>query len=349
MRGMSGVTEIFGSFSHFVFSIIIFHNDSLSLSLFFHSLLHFFQLKRFPTHLSPGQTRGLCVLGECWECWESAGSRESTKPANTMLARDIGGSILLYFGATLASAAGIGGGGLNLPILVVIFGFGFSKAAVLSLWTVLGNILAQFSLNYNARHPEKLSRPLIYWDVVLVLLPAQLGGASIGVLLSDVFPQTCLVILAMIILLYAGIKTLFKGIDKWKKETLKLSEKQVITTPLVESDSSKTDDVELLIQQELDGRLSELIQHTPLEVPWAEIRALVGLWIVNASLLIGMNQFGDCSLEKYLFLGATYPVLISFCVGGFYYVSNHQKQFPATVLPSDLNWAEVGFSVSVTL
>jgi hypothetical protein len=33
-----------------------------------------------------------------------------------MLAQDIGGSILLYISTSLASAAGIGGGGLNVPV-----------------------------------------------------------------------------------------------------------------------------------------------------------------------------------------------------------------------------------------
>jgi hypothetical protein len=263
-----------------------------------------------------------------------------------MSTEEIAGSVVLFLASTLASAAGIGGGGLNLPILIVIFGFGFSKGAVLSLWTVFGNIVAQFALNYNARHPEKMSRPLIYWDVVVVLLPAQLGGASIGVLLSDVCPKTVLIILALVILLYADTKTLLKGIDKWKKETLHLkmgASVASIEAPLLDASThtDATEDIDILIQQELDQRVSELIHHTPLEVPWIEIKALCALWMINAALLVGMNQYGDCSLEKYLFLGATYPVLLSFCIGGFKYVSNYQKEFPKSVLPSDLVWAEV--------
>jgi hypothetical protein len=259
------------------------------------------------------------------------------------LVTDIVGSIVLFLASTLASAAGIGGGGLNVPILIVIFGFGFSKAAVLSLWTVLGNIIAQFLLNYNARHPEKMSRPLIYWDVVVVLLPAQLGGASIGVLLSDVCPKTILVLLALIILCFADVKTLVKGLDKWKTETIHLKAEASLEAPLLDGSThtEKTEDIDILIQQELDERVSEIIQHTPLEVPWDEIKALCVLWIINAALLIGMNQYGDCSLEKYLFLGATYPVLLIFCVGGFKYVSSHQENNPKSVLPSDLVWADV--------
>jgi hypothetical protein len=267
-----------------------------------------------------------------------------------MSATDVAGSVVLFLASTLASAAGIGGGGLNVPILIVVFGFGFTKAAVLSLWTVFGNILAQFSLNYNARHPELMSRPLIYWDVVVVLLPAQLGGASIGVLLSDVCPKTVLILLAMVILLYADTKTLLKGIDKWNKETLHLKLEASLESPLLDKSThtEATEDIDIMIQQELDERVSELIQHTPLEVPWIQIKALCALWMINAALLVGMNQYGDCSLEKYLFLAATYPVLLSFCIGGFKYVSSHQEKFPKSVLASDLVWAQVAAPLPVS-
>jgi hypothetical protein len=179
---------------------------------------------------------------------------------------------------------------------------------------------------------------------VVVLLPAQLGGASIGVLLSDVCPKTVLILLAMVILLYADTKTLLKGIDKWKKETLHLK------SPLLDQSSQieVTQDIDIMIQQELDERVSELIQHTPLEVPWIQIKALCALWMINAALLVGMNQYGDCSLEKYLFLAATYPVLLSFCIGGFKYVSSHQEKFPKSVLASDLVWAQVAAPLPVS-
>ena len=59
-------------------------------------------------------------------------------------------------------------GGLNVPILMVVFGFEFSEAAALSLCSVLGNVCMQLIINRNACHPLDPTRPLAYFDVVLV-------------------------------------------------------------------------------------------------------------------------------------------------------------------------------------
>lgn len=64
-----------------------------------------------------------------------------------------------------------------------------------------------------------MRRPLIYWDVVLVLLPAQLAGSNIGVLLSQILPETILIILALLVTIYALVKTYKKGISYYNKES----------------------------------------------------------------------------------------------------------------------------------
>ena len=58
------------------------------------------------------------------------------------------------------------------------------EAVWLSNTAVLGNGLAQFAVNWRARHPSCASRPMIDWDAVLMLLPAQLGGGYIGVIVQ---------------------------------------------------------------------------------------------------------------------------------------------------------------------
>jgi len=64
-----------------------------------------------------------------------------------------------------------------------------------------------------------MRRPLIYWDVVLVLLPAQLAGSNIGVLLSQILPETILIVLALLVTIYALVKTYKKGINYYNKES----------------------------------------------------------------------------------------------------------------------------------
>ena len=84
-----------------------------------------------------------------------------------LLLNSIVGSLALFLGSTLASAAGIGGGGLALPILITIFNFPFDKSVVLSLYAVWGNTLLQILFNFSLRHPQNVTRPLIYWDAIL--------------------------------------------------------------------------------------------------------------------------------------------------------------------------------------
>lgn len=257
-----------------------------------------------------------------------------------LIANALLGSIILFFGLVLAASAGIGGGGITLPILIVIFGFDFKHSVVLSLCAVLGNIVSQFGLNFSARHPENLSRPLIYWEAVVILLPAQLAGSSIGVLLSEMAPNTLLEILAMAILLFAAIKTLRKGLVRYKQESLGNNESNkieslspdftpsLIAEPLLDEEGSGinsrsmsvNDEYRVLALQSLDRSTRNSVKHSPALYPWSIIIILVGLWVANASLLVSMTEFGKCTWEYFLLLLATFPLLMSVCISGFSYV-----------------------------
>lgn len=119
--------------------------------------------------------------------------------------------VIIFIAGTLSAAGGIGGGGVIVPILLVVGKFSFQKASVLSLCCVLGNHVAQSSINWSRHHPLIKQRPLIYWDAILVLLPPILGGSNIGVIISKISPDTVLEIIAMIVLLYAIFKTTKKA------------------------------------------------------------------------------------------------------------------------------------------
>lgn len=131
----------------------------------------------------------------------------------------IGGTLLLLACCIFSSAGGIGGGGLNVPVLLVVFGYDYKVAVALSLCAVLGNNISQCIINWRKSHPHMKKRPLIYWEAVLVLLPAQLGGSNIGAILGKLLPDAALLILAIVVLMYAIIKTGKKGRKLWRKES----------------------------------------------------------------------------------------------------------------------------------
>lgn len=126
--------------------------------------------------------------------------------------------ITLYLCGSIASAGGIGGGGVNVPLLLVMGGYEYHEAVVFSLCTVLGNHLAQSTINWPVSHPYVKQRPLIYWDLILFLLPAQLGGSNLGVVISKAPPDILMLICAFFVLILAIAKTYHKGMMYYREE-----------------------------------------------------------------------------------------------------------------------------------
>lgn len=128
-------------------------------------------------------------------------------------------TLLAVFACGLvASAGGIGGGGVIVPILLILTDYSFHKCTVLSLCAVFGSYVAQSFLNWSKSHPFIPRRPLINWDLVLILLPAQLGGSHVGVLLAKASPDTILLSIALLIMIFVVYKTSWKAIKLWRQE-----------------------------------------------------------------------------------------------------------------------------------
>jgi uncharacterized membrane protein YfcA len=155
--------------------------------------------------------------------------------------QDIINSIVIFCCNIIASAAGLGGGGLNLPLFLVLFKFEYSKSVVLSLCAVFGNITAQILINFRRRHPLNTSRHLIYWDVLLTMLPAQISGANLGVIAASILPPTVLLYAAMTVLTYATIRTFIKGRSYWLAESAMKSKSTLTIINLLREESGETE------------------------------------------------------------------------------------------------------------
>ncbi len=81
----------------------------------------------------------------------------------------------LFIASILSSSAGIGGGSINVAILLVIGHLPLETSIILSFCALCGNLISQVAINTFKSHPYNSARPLIYWELILVLLPAQLG------------------------------------------------------------------------------------------------------------------------------------------------------------------------------
>mmetsp|Transcript_64077 Transcript_64077/g.75862 ORF Transcript_64077/g.75862 Transcript_64077/m.75862 type:complete len:525 (+) Transcript_64077:2-1576(+) len=121
-------------------------------------------------------------------------------------------------GLMVAAGGGIGGGGILVPIYILVMRFSPKHAIPLSNVTVFGGAVANTLLNISRRHPLT-DRPLIDWDLMLVMEPLTIAGALMGAFLNKLLPETLLMVLLVILLSFTGYKTLTKAIKMYKKET----------------------------------------------------------------------------------------------------------------------------------
>lgn len=104
-----------------------------------------------------------------------------------MLPRDVTFFLVIFVVSFLAGAPGIGGGGINVPLLMMLNRFTIKEAVPISHIAVMGNALSQLLFNTRLRHPSMAQRPLIHYEMAAILLPAMLGGNSLGIVVSKAF------------------------------------------------------------------------------------------------------------------------------------------------------------------
>lgn len=87
--------------------------------------------------------------------------------------RYIIGYIVSAMALTLGASGGIGGGGIVVPVCLLVMGLGPKAAMGVGSVTILGGSLSSTILNTHRRHPLA-DRPLIDWDLILVMQPVVL-------------------------------------------------------------------------------------------------------------------------------------------------------------------------------
>lgn len=118
--------------------------------------------------------------------------------------------MLSSLGGTLGSTGGIGGGGIVVPIYIIVIGLPPHNAIPLGSVTVLGGSLAGLLLNLRRRHPLA-DRPVIDWDLILMMEPLVLVGALLGTILHRVVSEKILSVLLVLLLSVVAHTTLAKA------------------------------------------------------------------------------------------------------------------------------------------
>jgi len=142
---------------------------------------------------------------------------QSHKNLHPLNASDIAGFILAAVGLLTAAGGGVGGGGILVPIYTLVLHFTPKHAIPLANVSVFGGSVANVLLNLKKRHPD-VDRPLVDWNLILMMEPLTIAGALVGATLNKVLPDWLIVIMLVIVLSITADRTLKKGKKMYQKE-----------------------------------------------------------------------------------------------------------------------------------
>ena len=168
---------------------------------------------------------------------------------------DVLGFICATLGLMVAAGGGIGGGGILVPILILVMGFSPKHAIPLSNVTVFGGAVANTLLNINKRHPL-VDRPMVDWNLILVMEPLTIAGALCGAFLNKLLSETLLVVMLVALLSFTAYNTLRKAFKMYALETASIRTQQLLSQAEEQEEYEQEAQAELLSDIELPERSS---------------------------------------------------------------------------------------------
>lgn len=84
-------------------------------------------------------------------------------------------------------------------------------------------------MNVPKRHPSA-DRPLVDWDLILIMEPLTIGGALAGSFLNKILPEWLLVICLVLLLTYTAQSTLKKGLRVYQIESQAMAQARYVSS-----------------------------------------------------------------------------------------------------------------------
>jgi uncharacterized membrane protein YfcA len=165
-------------------------------------------------------------------------------------------------------------------------------------------------MNLSKRHPHT-DRPLIDWNLIMVMEPLTVGGAVCGTFLSKVLPDLVLTIMLVVLLALTAHRTLTKGIGQFKKEAAEFKESQ--RSALAKAVDEVDDEEESSASQALLEKEESDVKKSPMDI---ETQAAEDYEALELSSIL--EQEKGTPLDKVLLLVVMFAVLITlnFLKGG---------------------------------
>ncbi|CAL5375796.1 unnamed protein product [Camellia sinensis] len=223
------------------------------------------------------------------------------------------GTVVGFFGAAFGSVGGVGGGGIFVPMLTLIIGFDAKSSAAMSKCMIAGAAAASVFFNLKLRHPT-LDLPIIDYDLALLFQPMLVLGISIGVAFNVIFADWMVTVLLIILFLGTSIKTFFKGLETWKKETI--IKKDAARLSASNDGGSEEAEYKPLPGGPSNGTQMESNESKAPEVSiiqniyWKELGILFAVWAIILALQIGKNYTTSCSAAYWVLNLLQIPVAV---------------------------------------
>ena len=140
-----------------------------------------------PAPPAPAAGHSMHSVGTAPHAGSEAADPHALPPLLPLTPRTVATLVAAAAVAALAAGGGIGGGGVLVPLYLLLLRAGPRDAVALSNLTILGGALASFVRNAPRRHPTR-DRPLVDWDIMLMMEPATVVGAVAGSYINRAAP-----------------------------------------------------------------------------------------------------------------------------------------------------------------
>lgn len=127
------------------------------------------------------------------------------------------GLVVMIVVSSIANAGGVGGSSMTISLMLLMHKFNPHACVALTQVFIFAGTCTATLLKIKDRHPTR-DRPLIYYDVLMVIVSPILIGVSIGVLLNPAFPGWLILTLLTLIVIVLVWDVLKRSFTLYKKE-----------------------------------------------------------------------------------------------------------------------------------
>lgn len=216
-------------------------------------------------------------------------------------------TVIGFLGSAFGTVGGVGGGGIFVPMLTLVVGFDAKSAAALSKCMIMGASASSVWYNLRVAHPSK-EVPIIDYNLALLFQPMLMLGITIGVELSVVFPFWLITILIIILFIGTSSRSMFKGVQMWKKETL-------LKMEMRKQEEAKSNQEVVGIDATCEPLLhrpeKSMLEALRFNIRWKGISVLMVVWFSFLLLQILKNNSETCSLFYWVVNILQFPVALS--------------------------------------